>query len=255
MRKTINFIGLLPLLAFFLLQSTACRREVEPFAPLNYDFSPLDSGKYIIYQVDSILYDEYNESVDTLSYQVKYEYSRMEGDAADEPIYRLNYSHRSDSSQNWQLMQVFAAKNTDNQFQLVEDNQRLIKLVYPIEEGGAWNGLPFIRRDTSIEIRGGSINLYKDWDEFRYEQVYASQIIGGVVYDSTITVIQVDKTNNIERRYSRECYAKGIGLIEKEMWILDTQCGGDIASCIGTPWEEKAEKGFILRARILSHNF
>ena len=44
---------------------------------------------------------------------------------------------------------------------------------------------------------------------------------------------------------------KNVGLIFKEMKILDTQC---IIDCEGQPWEQKAEKGFILRMEIISHN-
>jgi len=251
MTNNISFSAVLLL----LLLLSACGREVETFEPIAYDYSPMDSGKYIVYQVDSVIYNEYEQSIDTNSYEIRYEYGRSETDAADELIYRLNRYERRNSSENWQLKEVFAAKNINYQHQLVEDNQRLIKLTYPIAAGGQWNGLPYIRRDTSIEIIGGSINLYKDWDEFSYEEVGVAYDINGLSFDTTLVVLQVDKTNNIERRYSKERYAKGVGLIEKEMLILDTQCGGNISNCLTTPWEVKAEKGFILRQRILEHNF
>jgi hypothetical protein len=248
-----KLLFILPLLLLLLLAS--CTREVEPFAPIAYDYSPMDSGKFIVYQVDSIIYNEYEDRVDSHSYEIRYEYGRTELDAADEPIYRLLRYERTAANATWELKAVFAAKNTRNQFQLIENNQRLIKLTYPIAEGGDWDGLPFIRRDTSIEIQGGSINLYKDWDNFSYQAIEPNFSINGLSFDTTVVVLQVDKTNNIERRYAKERYAKGVGLIEREMWILDTQCGGNIATCISTPWEIKAEKGFILRQRVLQHNF
>ena len=44
-----------------------------------------------------------------------------------------------------------------------------------------------------------------------------------------------------------EKYAKDIGLIYKEMWILDTQKSESAA-----PWEVKAEEGFILKKSLVS---
>ena len=57
--------------------------------------------------------------------------------------------------------------------------------------------------------------------------------------------------NLIELREAIEKYARNVGLIEKQMRILDTQC---IIECEGEPWEVKAEKGFILKQRILEFN-
>jgi len=55
----------------------------------------------------------------------------------------------------------------------------------------------------------------------------------------------------IELRLSYERYARGVGLIEREMRILDTQC---IEACSTKTWAEKAEKGFIVRQKIRDYN-
>ena len=156
----------------------------------------------------------------------------------------------------------------DSQIQRVEDNQRMIKLVFPVKETKRWDGIVYIRRDTLVPLRGGAIDMFKDWDDFRYEDIDQSFVnpITGDYYTETVLVNQVDKTNNIERRYSQERYAKGTGLIYKEMHILDSQCRrpngiktcdgvGNIVDCLFLPWEEKAEKGFILKQTLLEHNY
>ena len=244
------------LAAFFaLLFITACREETEEIIPITYEYSPLDSGKYIIYQVDSILYNDYDRTVDTHTYFMLYQYGREELDAKGEPFSRYEQYVKIEASDEWRLAQVFAIKNANYQLQVIQDNQRIIALSYPIVQGKSWDGLSYIRRDTSIEIPGGNINLYKDWDNFSYTETELPFQINGLTFEKTTLVTQVDKINNIERRYSIERYAKGVGLIEKEMWILDTQCNGNIANCLTLPWEQKAEKGFILRQRIIEHNF
>lgn len=238
-----------------ILTLAACKEETEYIEPINFEYSPIDSGKYIVYQVDSILYNDYDRTVDTHSYFMRYEFGREELDAKGESLHRYEQYVKQALSDEWRLMQVFAAKNIGNQLHIIQDNQRIIRLSYPVKENKTWDGLPYIRRDTSIEIPGGNINLYKDWGNFSYKESHTPFSINNLSFDNTVLVVQADSENNIERRYSVERYAKGVGLIEKEMWILDTQCDGNIANCINTPWQEKAEKGFILRQRIIEHNF
>jgi hypothetical protein len=67
----------------------------------------------------------------------------------------------------------------------------------------------------------------------------------------------VDETNAIERRLSRVKYAKHIGVVYRELWILDSQYCNQIpapADCLTKPWVEKAEKGYILRQVITGYN-
>ena len=71
----------------------------------------------------------------------------------------------------------------------------------------------YIRKDTTIAIPGGTIDVYKDWEDFVITSIDSSETIAGITYDSVLTIKRVDKTNNIERRYSYEKYAKNIGFI------------------------------------------
>lgn len=244
------------ILLFALFSSFwACQREIETLPALGYEYAPLQTGKFIQYRVDSILYDDYNNSIDTNSYEVKYVLGREEIDAAGLSFFRYERYERADSSQDWTLINVSAIQIEANRLLHVEQNQRLIKLTFPIAKDKNWDGLAYIRKDTTIEIVGGSINFYKDWENFEYTTAHTPFNINGFSFDSTVTISQADANNLIERRFSKEIYAKNIGLVYKEQWILDTQCGGNLAACINTPWERKAEKGFILRQRITAHNF
>ena len=238
-----------------LLFCAGCSRQTETLPAWGYEYAPMETGKFIQYRVDSIVYDDYNNRADTNSYEVKYLYGRQEMDAAGQEFYRYERYERGDSSQDWTLANVSAVQIDAYRLLQVEANQRLIKLVFPLSKGKTWDGLAYIRRDTTVEIVGGSINFYKDWNEFEYTATDNPMSINGLNFEATVTVLQADANNLIERRFSKEIYAKNVGLIYKEQWILDTQCGGNLAGCINSPWELKAEKGFILRQRITAHNF
>jgi hypothetical protein len=69
-----------------------------------------------------------------------------------------------------------------------------------------------------------------------------------------LTVRHADNENLIERRFVEERYARTVGLVEKTVMILDTQCGGNLSNCIDLSWEQKAEKGFMLKMTVNNYN-
>ena len=248
----------------FLLSFTACERIVETLPQADLAYYPIEEGRYKIYQIDSLVYDEFLCTVVPIRFQVKEVTGAAIVDGEGATAHRVQRYQRETETDPWVLTGIWTEKFEDQQIQRVEDNQRLIKVVFPIQEGKNWDGIVYIRRDTLVPIRGGAIDLYKDWDDFEYGRVDQMYIdtFQNKVYDEAVVVTQVDKENNIEYRYSTEVYAKGIGLVYKEMQILDTQCRiprctgqSDILSCIGTPWHLKAEKGFILKQSLLEHNY
>jgi hypothetical protein len=243
---------------------TACERVTDTLPKADRAYYPITENNYRIYQVDSVVYDEYNCSVEYEQYQIKEVTGDAFTDGEGKTAHRIERYWRKAASDNWTLVGVWSEKVEGNQIQRVEDNQRFVKMVFPIEETKDWNGIVYIRRDTLVPIRGGSIDLYKDWDAFSYQNVGSSYLdtVSNTIYPDAVQIVQVDKTNNIERRYATEVYAKNIGLVYKEMRILDSQCrtprctgSSDIANCINVPWTTKAEKGFILKQSLLEHNY
>lgn len=255
----ISFFLLLPFLFF------ACERIVETLTLAEFDYYPVEVGKYKVYQIDSIVYDEYNCAVQTATYQIKEVTETETTDGEGAVAFIIKRYFRKTNADAWTLHNIWTEKIEDNQIQRVEDNQRIIKMVSPMQQDRRWDGIVYIRRDTLVPIRGGSIDMFKDWDDFVCDNIGGSFIdtLSNIVYPDVAKIVQVDKTNNIERRFSTEVYAKNIGLVYKEMRILDTQCrprgtctgNSDIASCIGTPWYIKAEKGFILKQSLIEHNY
>ena len=67
--------------------------------------------------------------------------------------------------------------------------------------------------------------------------------IGTKDYADVLTIqAQSDPKILTEKRYSLEKYAKGVGLVYREIRILDTQ-----KLDASTAWEKKAQKGFITK--------
>ncbi len=259
---TINFmkqfaVFLLTVLSFALILMT-CERELLSPTLLDTSYFPLQTGKYAIYAVDSVVYNEFEGTVDTVHFLLKEEIGETETDNLGKVYYRINRYIKRDTSPSgqWIFDGVWAAQQTEQFAYRIENNLRYVNIVFPVELNKNWDGIVYIRRDTTISIPGGDIDLYKDWDDFTITSLNQPEIIQGIAYDSVLTVLRVDKINNIERRYSVEKYAKNTGLVYRKDSILDTQCGGNITpSCIAEDWALKAERGFIVNQELIESNW
>ena len=251
--KQLSFVVLL-----FSLFLTACKNEKET-TNLNdsKNYFPHHIGKYIVYQVDSILYDDFFNRVDSVTFQLKEEVYDTISDNLGNIGYEIYRYSRQDASQPWVFRNVWREYIIDNRAERIEGNQRLIKLAFPVLAPQRWDGNVYADYDTVFAVRNTTINVYKDWGEWAYSNIDEPATIHTFNLDSTVLVIQADLENNIERRYSVERYARNIGLVSRVQKILDTQCSqypNGIADCINLPWEEKAQSGYILKMNMIEHN-
>ncbi len=246
-------VPLLPLLLLPLL--TGCMADADPFpaAPLEADYFPLFPGKYAEYVVDSLVFDptasepSYSRRV-LVREMVTDTFRRSDGRIA----YRIERAERSADSLSWQTTQVFSATREDNRIIVQEDNLTFIRLVLPPREGTRWDGNAFLDPATVVTVAGESLEMFKHWSYMISAPPASLELDGGKLrFDAVVTVTEADDENLIELRRSAARYAKGVGLVYREVWILDTQC---VTDCIDRTWEEKAEKGFILRQQITNHN-
>ena len=248
---------------FFLLSISlvlfACRPSIEMLEDISYDYYPIEEGKYRIYQVDSIVYNAFICQTLTNSYQIKEVTGNVIIDGEGEKAYAVKRYKRLNGNAPWKLEEVWTEKIQQQQLQRIENNQRWVKMVFPIQEQQMWDGLSYIKSDTSFEISGSSIQIYKDWGDFEYQKtgssfVDTSQTVPAI-YPDVVEVAQADAENQIEKRYAKEVYAKNIGLVYRELWILDCQAAGCGACQYNTPWKERARKGYILVESLIEHNY
>ncbi len=254
MNKFSQIFAILSLLSLVLLGLSSCNKY-SPESDLDFgeNYFPLELNKYWVYDVDSIIYDNVGNItvIDTVSFKLKETITDTLFDNQNRQVYLVERSELRNASVGWEVKDIWVAQLTNNQAQRVEENLRFIKLIFPVSlETTPWNGNSFIDPNTIVTVAGESVVIFKNW-LYEYSEVDEYRELGSLAFDSTLTVVQASEENLIELRYSAETYAKGVGLIYKEMKILDTQC---ISNCAGEDWEEKAEKGFIVKQTIIDHN-
>ncbi|MEI2748363.1 MAG: hypothetical protein V9E88_06370 [Ferruginibacter sp.] len=212
-----------------LLAVNSCKKSTETLqtATLN-DYYPLEVGKYITYQLDSLVYLSFGTRDTTISYQVKYETDAAITDNLGRPAYRIiRYIRKSDSNP-WAPDATFMAVNSNNNFEFVENNLRFIKLNLPIRDANSWKGNSFIDTYSSNSL----LQYMDDWD-YTYSNVGAADAIGTFSFDNTITVDQRDEiignpddvTSYSEINFAQEKYAKGIGLVYRKFFHSEFQPG------------------------------
>ena len=90
----------------------------------------------------------------------------------------------------------------------VEENFRIISLIFPVKEEQVWNG--------------NALNVNAE-QEFEITEADVTETINGNTIDSVAKVLQQSQQNIIENRFRTEWYARNIGLVYKEIIDLDLQ--------------------------------
>ncbi len=190
----------------FVLLLFSCKKDNEVIpVSLGYSYAGLSVGKYVVYDVDSIFYDDFDNSVHQYYFQIKELVQSKYIDGEGEEAYRLErYKKDTAVSPNFQLQVVWNSKLTPTTYQKVENNERFVKLIFPVKEGKVWNG-------NSLNNRGA-------WD-YECVSAHVPEQIGGVALDSVATVTQFDDGDEIliQRQFYQEKFAAKVGLVYKRV--------------------------------------
>ena len=233
MRPFITKINCLLLLAFFAV--TSCSKKTEILAvESSSDFMPLEVGKYIIYRLDSTVFLNFGHVEKTNSYQVKFEVNAEVTDNQGRPSYRIyRFIRDAAGTQSWAPDNTYLATALDDQIELTDDNQRLIKLHSPVKDGYSWKGNKYLPEDPySTFYLFSNDDAMADWDFYYDGSVQSSEAVEDQTYSDVITVRHDDESYNVPiidessyaaRTYSIEKYSKNIGLVYKELILWEQQ--------------------------------
>lgn len=243
----------LPVLLLFLFFWLGCKEQKDDFTFENgFEYFPLEVGNYKIYQVDSVIYDPASGGINRDSSRTFIKETLIEkySDDAGAEVFKIERAQRNTPADPWTITNIWTTSHNELRAYRTEENLKFVPLVFPVQARKRWNSLVFTDPALQVEIAGEPIEIFKGWSS-EIESADQAEKIGDFDFEKVTMVIHADEENLIELRSVIEKYAKGVGLVFKEMKILDTQC---ISPCEGQPWEEKAEKGFILRQVLIESN-
>jgi hypothetical protein len=218
-KKTILRLISFLILGFLTLTFTSCSKtEQYQSIPLSA-YYPLQTGKYIDYQIDSLVYYAFGTRDTTISYQVRYQTDSLIQDNLGRPAYRIFRFIRKNENENWTPDATFMAISANNQVEFIENNMRFIKLKEPLLIGFSWKGNAFIDTYSAFS----PVRYLDNWD-YTYESVGQPETINGNTINQCVSIQQRDEIIGLpdqpdsysEINFSKEIYAKDIGLVYRK---------------------------------------
>ncbi|HKZ65939.1 MAG TPA: hypothetical protein VJ111_06280 [Chitinophagaceae bacterium] len=235
----------------------SCTDKKEEFLTESLsDYLPLQPGKYITYRIDSLVFTNFERDVETHSYQVKHIVDAEIKDNLGRSSYRIYRSLRNaDGTGEWVNNGAYYATPLPDRIEVMEDNQRFIKLHAPLREGYNWEGNKYLHSDPypSIGIAPGYL---ENWDYY-YDSFNSSIEYNGYEYKDVWTVEEKDVSQNFpvadtarhhhgEKYRGVEKYAKNVGLVYREFYLVDYQPN--------TSGPNPYYKGFGITMWMIDHN-
>jgi len=245
-KKTFAGFGFLILVAA-LLALACCKKDKNQNFTVNYQYNyyPIDSGHYIVYNVDSVsfYYDGINYNRDTVHYQMKAMFGDTIHDLLDSVNFLISYYTRPDSNSAWTGPYVTYGLRTLTNMQIVENDIRFIKLVFPPSLNEAWNGNLYVPTT-------GAYTTFLNWNYY-YENVDTSVVIYGQTYNNALIASEVNSIDQLQKNVRTEIYAQNVGLIYQEWESLNKENGNGGNLNLG--WDTAAAQGFSIHMWAIAH--
>jgi hypothetical protein len=202
-----------PLILVFIISICSCENHTVEPVYTGFDYFPIEQGNWIIYEVDSIVYDDFQGEVFHFKYQVmEVQDLIFNGDSGDE-FMRLERFWRSNDEEKWGIKNVWTARIHEQRALKTEENITYVKLSFPVKNNKTWDGNAFNSRSSQPYI---------------ITDIHQQREYGELSFDSTLRVLHKEFITLIGEEFQYEVYGHGIGLIEKHFTELQKEIDGTI---------------------------
>ena len=187
----------------------SCKKKKEAEKPdIGEAYYPATIGRYVIYNVDSTVYNEFTYKPKYSKYQIKEKIEEEYTDSQGRPALKLaRYIKKFDSlipysAMPWVIKDIWQVNITKKNVEVVEENIRFVKLIFPVKDNSTWDG--------------NSTNTIGEW-QYKYTYTGNKETINNILFENVTLVTQKDFQTLISRDYYVEKYAKEVGLVYREI--------------------------------------
>jgi hypothetical protein len=184
---------------------------------MGYDYFPVSIGHELIYEVDSTYYDDFDliQKEKYFHFYIKEVVESYFMDDEGRQNLRIERYKRENPTDEWIIKDVWSGVLTNTTAERFEEDERFIKLTFPIKADKQWNG-----------------NAYNSLGQqmYSYTDVFVDSKVNDNLYDKTVVVSQANDTSLIHRNIVKEIYAPKIGMIHKSYNVVRKAVNGDIES-------------------------
>lgn len=214
---------LISVVASCLLLSS-CYLEDTNLPFIGYEYFETDLGHFVEYKVDSVWQDD---PVGSIGFAEAHYFLREvnESNFIDEEgrkAVRLERFWKQTETAEWSIKDVWHRVRTEKVAEQNEENIVFIKHNFPVQEGKTWDGN---KKNTlqSLQEAYRQTAIPEVWD-YTYMNVDQPYSINGFTFDSTVTVLQMDRPAIFGLNvFAQEVYAKHIGLVHRQLRVFDIQ--------------------------------
>ncbi|MCX8080455.1 MAG: hypothetical protein N3F09_04365 [Bacteroidia bacterium] len=194
----------------FLTLVNFCKKKSPAHAEqlLGKEYFPLESGRYVVYDIDSLVYNDLTLTSTLYQYRIKEKFADTYLDNEGRRVWRLEryikkkHPQKPYDSIPYIIKEVWKTYADNQKVEQTEKNVPYIKLIFPVEQGATWNG--------------NALNTLGE-QTYRYEYIDKAETINNISLEKVLSVEQKNTETLLSKDYFKEKYAKGIGLVYKEM--------------------------------------
>lgn len=195
------------LLFLSLIALVSCKKGNSSAPNFHFDYFPLEEGTFVVYDAMEIAHDiQALVKSDTTRFYLKTVIGEQIVDDNGMAAHKFLRYTKTNLSDEWTLKDVWTTRVQNERAELVEENSRVVKLVFPPNRSKLWD-----------------INAYNTENRLmaRYNPslIHVPFTISNFNLDSTIQVEQEDFFSLVDHRRKYEVYAKNVGLVYR--WHKD----------------------------------
>lgn len=196
MKRPLPHIVVTTILSLILF--AACKQDPAP--KFHFEYFGIEEGRYIIYDVVEITHDDALGIHDTLRYQMKTRWGDVYIDNEGREGREYHIFKRDADTLPWNHTDVWHGLIDGIRAELVEENQRRVKLVFAPTQDKDWDA-----------------NAYNLDAEQRcyYRELHQDTTLNGAFLDSTLVVEMASVGNFVDSIRIYEVYKKHVGLVYK----------------------------------------
>lgn len=211
--RQIRALFLVPLSMIFLASLASCHKSQGEPVYLGHNYFGHTPGLWVVYDVDSTVYDDFLGEVFHYQYQVLETYTDYFIDNQGDSVLRIERFYRLQPTDTWQIKNVWSSKLLISRAVKTEENRSFIKLAFPVKRNQNWNG--------------NALNTLPA-QTYTITQAHIPEQFGELLFDSTATVLQKDFETLIGLDLQYEVYATQVGMVKKKFVELTKEIDGTI---------------------------
>ncbi len=196
-------------LIFLFAALVSCDKNPAP--EFHHEYFGMEEGRYVVYDVTEIIHDDALNLHDTSIYQLKTVWADTFVDNQNRVAREFHRYVRPTENDPWVLQDVWSGIIDGIRAELVEENQRVVKLVFAPTQNKIWDANAYNQDEERICF---------------YRDIHSDTLIDNAAFDPTLVVEQDQFNSLIDSVHRYDMYAKGVGLIYKYDRDLHYQING-----------------------------